>query len=377
MNTSLKRLAALCAGTMLLACADLAQRVQGPEPVPSAASANDSYVVGRSQHMARRYGPAIASYMAALKADPAHVNARNGLAALYAEQGEFAKAIPIWEQLTLEASAKPGPESAFLFSNLGYAHFLNGQYDSALSALEKACMLDPLNHRAWQHLGSALEKLGQDERAQHMYKQARALQEHDFKADYALAPKARVAAIESAVQAGASQEQGWDATEVRQTASGMFELRRVPGPPPPRQKTLPVALQALLPENKANLEIRNGNGVTGMAKALSQKMDSASLRVVRLSNQKGFNVRQTRVEYQSAFRDAAERLAERFGNAKVVQVDNCRSADMRLIIGRDLINGKFALRPASQPEPASFVQDQTRSSHARQNEGKITHTPGA
>lgn len=371
MNTNLKRLAALCAGGMLIACADFGQPVQGPAaPAPAAASATDSYLVGRSQHLARRYALAAVSYMAALKADPAHVNARNGLATLYAEQGEFVKAIPIWEQLTMQASAKAGPESAFLFSNLGYAHFLNGEYEKALSALEQACLLDPLNHRAWQHLGSALEKLGQDERAQLMYQQARALQAHDFKADYAIAPKAGVAAIESAVQAVARPEPGWATTEVRQTAGGIFELRRIAAPAMADMPPGPVPdAQAVAIAARAQLEIRNGNGVTGMARALSQKMDDASVRVVRLSNQKGFKVRLTRVEYQGAFRDAAERLAKRFGHATVVQVDQCRSADLRLIIGRDLINGKFGLRPALLAVPATFVQNQTHPSHARDNEG--------
>lgn len=385
MNTQLKRLAALCAGSLLLACADLGQHLPGAAaPMVPAVSANDAYIIGRDQYMARRYEAAIASYETALRVDPLHVNARNGLATLYAERGEFAKAIPIWEQLTREASAKPGPETAFLFSNLGYAHFLNGEFDNALSALEKACLLDPLNHRAWKHLGSALEKLGQHERAQMMYKQASALQGHDFKTDYAIAPRAGVTAIDNAVQAADRTQQEWASTEVRQGANGMFELRRVPARTRasapallPPGEPVKLAVAPPVPMDKVQLEIRNGNGVTGMAKALSRKMDSASLRVVRLTNQKGFNVRQTRVEYQSPFREAAERLAERFGNAKVVQVNNCRPADLRLIIGRDLATGKIALRPIVQPVPASFVQHQTRPLGSRDNEEDITHPPGA
>ncbi|HZV66700.1 MAG TPA: LytR C-terminal domain-containing protein, partial [Telluria sp.] len=258
--------------------------------------------------------------------DPAHLNARNGLATLHAEQGEFSQAIAIWRDLT--AGAAPGPAAAFLFSNLGYAHFLNGEYEQALAALEKACLLDPLNHRAWQHLGSALARLGQDERAQLMLRQASALRQHDFKADYAIAPRAGLAAIDSAVTAH---------TEVRATASGMFELHNV------RAAPLPLVLAA---PDAILLEIRNGNGVTGMARSLARSMDDPGLRVVRLSNQKGFGVQQTRIEYQPAFRAAAERLAERFGAATVVQA-NTRTADMRLVIGRDLIRAKpvLALKP--------------------------------
>lgn len=391
MKTKVKRLSTVCAGAFLFAaCADLGHRpVPNAPPAQASASANDAYVLGRSLHMARRFEAATASYIAALKADPHHVNARNGLATLYAEQGEFARAIPIWQQLTREADGKAGPETAFLFSNLGYAQFLNGEYDNALSALEKACLLDPLNDRAWNHLGSALEKLGQPERAQLMYKQAAALREHDFKADYALAQRAVTPAIEKAVKASPRQDDAWATTEVRRLANGMFELHRIPAatlahaqvaplalplPVPPEQL---AALPAIAAPGKALLEIRNGNGITGMARALAMKMDRDTVRVVRLSNQRPFDVRQTRVEYQPAFREAAERLAERFGNAVAVEAGSVKPANMRLVIGRDIAGRKFALKPVARELPGTFVQDQTGPVGARHNEVEQTLKPGA
>jgi hypothetical protein len=92
------------------------------------------------------------------------------------------------------------------------------------------------------------------------------------------------------------------------------------------------------------LEIRNGNGVTGMARALARDMDDPGLRVVRLSNQKGFNVERTRVEYQSAFREVAAKLAERFAGATLQEVESCNTADVRLVIGRDLARSKVEAR---------------------------------
>lgn len=391
MKTKLKRLTTVCAGAFLFAaCADLGHRpVPDAQPPQASAAANEAYLLGRSLHMARRLDAATASYMAALNADPHHVNARNGLATLYAEQGEFARSIPIWQQLTQEAEGKAGPETAFLFSNLGYAHFLNGEYDNALAALEKACVLDPLNYRAWNHLGSALEKLGQPERAQLMYKQAAALREHDFKADYALAQRTVAPAIEKAVKASPRQEEAWATTQVRRLANGMFELHRIPAPTasrvdntpapsplpvPPEQLAVPAVMAA---QQRALLEIRNGNGVTGMAKALSMKMDKGSLRVVRLSNQRPFDVRQTRVEYHPAFREAAERLAERFGNAVVVEAGSVKPANMRLVIGRDIAGRNFALKPVAERLPATFVEHQTRRVGSRHNEEDQPLKPGA
>jgi tetratricopeptide (TPR) repeat protein len=336
------------AAASLLACADTRERVESVAHViaPVYATADQAYLLGRGHHLAQRFDKAIADYEAALQITPEHINARNGLATLYAERGQFDKAIPLWEAATAAMADQTGPQSAFLFSNLGYAMFLKGDYDGALAALGKACMLDPLNHRAWQHLGSALDKLGEHQRAQAMYKQAAALQQHDFKTDYAAARRAGVASIDSAV-AAADANSDMDETQIEKTGSGLFVMRRVSAKPK-TSEVRPVPVSTVQPLAQAvsgagtALEIRNGNGVTGMARALAKNMAGDDWRVIRLTNQKGFGVQQTRVEYQPEFRDAAERLAARFGAAKAVPVTNVGRADMRLVIGRDLVKQRLA-----------------------------------
>jgi hypothetical protein len=371
MRPTVKYLSTACAGALLFACADIGQRGEPHAPLMQATgSPDDAYVLGRQQHLASRFPAAIESYQAALRVDPHHVNATNGLATLYAERGDLPRAIALWREMTGAPGSASGPGTAFLFSNLGYAHLLNGEYRDAVAALERACLLDPLNHRAWRHLGGALEKLGQNERAQLMYKQASTLEQHDVKADYALVRHGGPAAGDSAAAKPAAPD-GWAATEVRQTGGGMFELRRAPpvarepAPAPAAAAvdepapaaaataaevvTMPVAApEAGEPADAApaiaKLEIRNGNGVTGMARSLARKMGDPSLRVVRLSNEKGFKVEQTRVEYRGGFREAASRLAERFGGAMVREVDGGNAADMRLVIGRDLVRNKAEAR---------------------------------
>jgi hypothetical protein len=395
--TTLKRLSALCAGAMLLACADLSDRFALPEQPPVARSADESYVAGRNHHLGHRYEDAIRAYRAALAADARHVNARNGLATIYAERRAFAQAIPIWRELTGKVTMASGPGSAYLFGNLGYAYFLNGEYDNAVVALEKACLLDPLNQYAWYHLGESLQKLGQEKRAQDMFRQAEALQGHDLRADYAVAGGSAVPAVTAAVKAPQRGADDWSATEIVTREDGLLELRRgtpvlaaaqtipvpvpVPAPavaaavaPASAAPTTPSGPLAAMPASApvapppeapkgdampalALLEIRNGNGVTGMAKALSVRMDDPVFKVVRLTNDKGFNVRQTRVEYQAGFRPAAERLAQRFENATVLEVSNCKKTDMRLVIGRDVASPRFALRPLAAPESNAIVAD--------------------
>jgi tetratricopeptide (TPR) repeat protein len=344
----------LCSGALLMACGSPSLRQEAAQT--ASVAADDHYLRGRNLHLARRYGEAIVAYQDALRADRSHVNARNGLAIAAAEQRDFATAIPIWRELTRDATMASGSAAAFLFGNLGHAYFLNGQYDEALVALEKACLLDPLNHRTWQRLGETLQQLGQDERAAQMLRQASTLREHDFRADYAAAEGgARLPAIEQAVRTSPPPEQDWAVVELTTRPNGVLELRRVA--PARGAAPAPATRPAMPPLPKGNkdpvlvaaLEISNGNGRQGLARLMSRQLRDADLKVVRLTNEKGFAVRLTRIEYQPAYRGVAERLAERFGAAKPVEVNMTGRANLRLVIGRDLSAGRIASHSTALP----------------------------
>lgn len=340
MHTALKRLSLACAGAMLLACADATYRQQ-TQAAP--VNAQESYLIARSHHMSLRSDQAALYYMQALRAAPGHVAARNGLAALYAEQGFLGKAIALWEEMT--ETGQVGQGDAYLFSNIGYAYFLNGDLERSREALERACFLDPLNHRAWQHLGNTLDKLGHHDKARTMYRQAATLQGHDLKSDFAVAGGA-----------GKTLQpmRHWAQTEVVQTPGGLFVMRRVEAEQDP-VVAAPGSAAALpaVPGKRARLEIRNGNGVKGMAKSLARGMGEADPQVVRVSNQKGYGVRQTRIEYQPAYREAAQRLASKVGSSRVVPSTKVERADMRLILGRDLVPARSAAVPAKERPKAS------------------------
>jgi Tfp pilus assembly protein PilF len=332
MQATLKRLTMLCTGALLLACAGPVARA------PSAADAEQAYLIGRSYHMALRPQQALDYYRSALRDNPQHVNARNGLAVLYAEQGQLELAIGLWQEMTAAAS---GRGQAYLFSNLGYAHLIHGEPARALAVLEQACLLDPLNERAWQHLGDALASTGQPERAAAMHRQAASLRGHDLRSDYAMAPGAGVAAVASAVREPVVSASQWAQTDISQGAGGVFVMRRIE----PARAALPAG--AMPPQrqgaSRPMLEISNGNGVAGMARAVAHTLGQGDPRVVRLSNQKGFGVKRTRVEYQPSFKYAAEQLAEHVGAAQVVRAGRAGRSDLRLVLGRDL---------AKAPHPA-------------------------
>jgi len=328
------RLALLCAG--LMACSTVGWRAG----IDTGAQAEQRYRTGRAQHLAEQPDAARAAYQAVLRLEPGHPGARNGLATLHAEGRELAPAIAIWRELTASIGLDAGPGKAYLFANLGQAYLLGGAHEEARSALERACLLDPLNARAWQLLGDALAALGQPERSEQMHRQAAALRQHDLRADFAAAGgKTEVAPLGQALAEPRPQAHpDWSQSYIHVGVDGMLELRRVDAAREVHEA--PAAVMV------ARLEIRNGNGVTGMARALSNRIDEPGIRVTRLSNEAGFAVRDTRIEYEASHADAARRLARRLGSAQLREVDLGAPVNLRLVLGRDLARHGTALRLA-------------------------------
>ena len=336
MRLTISRLAAASACLALGACASHVAHAPLLAP-PSDADA--AYVAGRRHFDAGDLPAAQAAYELALRSAPRHVHARNGLAVLHAQRGEHAAAIAHWLALTQEAGT-PRPQQAYLFSNLGHAYALSGRDALALPALEQACLLDPLNALAWQHLAQVLERLGQSERAAVMRRQAQSLQEHDLRRDTALLRGEEPAPASAPVQALAPVQEAPAMARIDIVQSdGMARLRRVPA----AARGAPVA--ALAPAVAATpavgvarprLEILNGNGVPGMAAALARSLAGAAVQVVRLGNDASFQVARTRVEYRPAQEQAARQLARRLGSQVQVLAADCPSSELRLILGRDL-----------------------------------------
>jgi tetratricopeptide (TPR) repeat protein len=309
------RFGLLCGACMLLACSTLEH---APPSSPDAA-----YVLARQHQLAHNTAEATRLYRQALLAEPQHVNARNGLATALAEEGNLRGAITLWEGLTAELGTNAGPATAYLYSNLGYAYFLDGQYALARQAQERGCLLDPANALAWQRLGATLFHAGDASRAERMQRQAQTLAQHDVHADAMLAGSTIIAAAPPA----APVEDGWARVELVTGADGLLTLQRTAARQP-----------GVVAPRIASLEISNGNGVRGMARATAQRVNDAGMRLVRLNNEAGFGVRRTRIEYQPALRAAALRLAQRVRpDAVLVEAPRGARTGLRLVLGHDAI----------------------------------------
>ena len=329
MRLTLSRLAAACACLGLAACTTQLAHA----PVAAWPDADAAYVAGR-QHFERGDLPAAqAAYEQALRHAPRHVNARNGLAVLHAQRGEHAAAIAHWLALTQEAGMAR-PQQAYLFSNLGHAYSLDGRDVQALPVLEQACLLDPLNALAWQHLAQVLERLGQHERAALMRRQAASLREHDLRRDMAVL-RGEAAPQLVPVPAPVPEAPAMARVEITQS-DGMARLQRVPAAVRSVPAAVPERPMPAAAAPRPRLEIVNGNGVPGMAAALARSLAGAPVQVVRLANETSFQVARTRVEYRPAQEQAARQLARQLGPQVQTQAADCPASELRLVLGRDL-----------------------------------------
>lgn len=345
MSATIKRLGSACAGALLMACS-------GAVVAPSAATPPSNYApqladgyaaLGRAQYDAMRYGDALRSYQRAMQLDPHNASARNGVAVTYAVQGDYKQAIALWRGMMSSGAA--GADGAFLMANLGYAYLLDGEAAQATTLLGQACVLDPLDALAWEHLGLALEKTGQHERAVAMLTQARTLRMHAARSDYALVSASGVTRTEVAQDGAMVEVRRVNPVELQRPESAAQARVQVP----PAEALRPIAEQGA-PTHALRLEISNGNGVTGMAAALAHAIGGREWKVVRLSNTKPFVVAASRIEYQAPQLEAARALAARLGmRLHERDGENERHADLRVVLGRDLRDPQALARRYRQP----------------------------
>ncbi|USX14756.1 LytR C-terminal domain-containing protein [Oxalobacteraceae bacterium OTU3CAMAD1] len=221
----------------------------------------------------------------------------------------------------------------------------------AVTALERACLSDPMDAAKWEALAAALDADGQRERARTMYEQAATLRAHDVRRDYALL-REKAADLPAPAPAPSS---AMPRTEVRQLGAALVEVLRVAPAakidstetatampvPMPGKPANPTAAMPVMPA-PVRLEISNGNGINGAAARLARSLSVEGVKTVRLTNMKNFDVPISRIEYQREQQVMAESLSERLGLPLKAQNEKSPRADMRIVLGHDAtLGGRF------------------------------------
>lgn len=289
------------------------------EPPPRVAGTADSspeslYQLGRYYQGQGRHEQAIAAYVQALQAGSRFPQAHNGLGVVLSLQGRYDEAIQAFERAIREA-----PDDASLHSNLGYAYHLRGLDAQAVAALERAISLDPGNARARNNLEISHARMGK-----------------------MLAPQVVVERVPEAIPVVRNR------MEVVQSGPNVFELRERAGEVVTAQKPVAHVVSAATASParlSARVEVSNGNGVPGMAKAVGEFLRDKGFSAARLTNRKPFGQEVTQIEYREGLLTEAERLrASLPGEMNLVETKDLRKdISLRLVLGRDIARSASVL----------------------------------
>lgn len=309
----------------------------------AADTADGYYALGRELQRNGKFDDAERAYRLALELEPSHVESRNGLAAISVNRGDVDLALSI-----LGSLAASHPDQPHLLANLGYAHYLKGNYFDARVALEQAVSLDPANERTREKLRAVLKKLGapDSEMPASPAEPQLAMESGPPVAEpgivevspgiYQLKPSTAspVAAVAATPPGPAPQVliPSADQPAVAAPAAKVAELV----PPVPVMAKEPELDIATAAPGASRLEIVNGNGVPRLARSLRDLISGNQWQVVRVANHPGFNVLKTRIEYAQGNRDAAEYLASSLQVTPVYRHNDALGNRVRVVLGYDL-----------------------------------------
>lgn len=360
----------LALGTCLLqACAAPSSKLAGKselaiQPVmrmqhSTHLSAASYYQLGKYHQTRGHLELARAAYDTSMAMDNRQLEARNAIAALDAQEGKLDEAKTLLIQIVADH-----PEIAHLHNNLGYVYYLQNNYDSAVTHLQRALTLDSANEWARNNLASV-----QAARTNHI-EQTTVASNLMPQTVTTPPPLGSELAAPSTTQAN-NRAQGLviksptielqARMEVVQIVPNVYELRlksaiatvladlqtkQVAAATPP---TKPVLSNI---DTGSRVEVANGNGVPGMARKIKGVLSQQGIIVSRLTDARPYKQQTTKIHYREGYQHTAEALKTALnGHAVVILSEGLSTkSDVRLILGKDVIS-RIALieRSASAP----------------------------
>ena len=124
-----------------------------------------------------RYPDAVGAFKLAVELDSGHAGVYESMGGAYYMNGAFDEALAAWQKAL---ALKPGATG---YSNVGTAYFFLHRYDDAAQMYERAIQVAPKDHRWWGHLGDARRFAGQREDAMRAYEHAALLARENLAVD--------------------------------------------------------------------------------------------------------------------------------------------------------------------------------------------------
>jgi Tfp pilus assembly protein PilF len=333
------------------------------------------YQLGRYHQGKANYTQAIEAYEKALAENRAHAETHNRLGVCYFFQGRRELALQ-----HLQKAIELSPTASHLHSNLGYAHLLRGKEGEAAGAFEQALRLDPENQRARRHLTAVYEKTGLLDKAAILKMAEPDLAVPPGEMNGVREPLAALALrpplgergqgnpsisvpvnliATNADEQTVRQERGFLLVQitpevfelkVSEDGSMMASSEAKPGGGAGTEyPSISTTRRDGLTE--ISIEVSNGNGVTGMAKKVSELLQQNGFAKARLTDQRPFQQAQTEIQY----RPGSYLLACQINNMIPTQVPIVesrilrRDIQVRMVLGRDVAQVAF-------PDQRSTIQ---------------------
>ncbi len=355
------------------------------------------YEIGRQYQKNGNYNNAVVAYQKSLQLDSGYIKSIIGLATVFADQKLYNISIPLFEQVT---RLQP---NATNYSNLGYAYYLNNQYVEANRVLTQAIMLEPdylqaqknlalvasnqsamvNNETAQQNVALVTDNLKNAEAGQAVVNAEVEASKLPLTTTQSQVIKQDVIsnAVESdselkIVQSGSGVYElklgraTTDAVNIKSTSaaiqdttkelvaaiSGGITFKHMPA----ISKLFDLAAHQIASFNISDIdkfvEIVNGNGIKGMARAVASRFQENSAVQTKVADAKRFNQMKTHIQYKTGYRDDAVNLNHHLLNKPyLVRNDKLPSnVALRLVLGRDLIQElNNSVTVVEQPDHAS------------------------
>lgn len=336
----------------------------------SAQTPEGYYTLGKYYFWQNRFDRARDAFMQAVRLNPESADALNGLGATYDKLGQYEAA-----QQAYKAALLKEPDAEHVMANMGYSLLLQGRNDEAAHYLREAVRLNPSDTLAQRYLAQAgggkthadvriapespqAVTQGENPRSEEPVGRPASHEETAVTRQAAVLPPVKqeasggegavpepvaisiaaktpdpVGIVKSVVVA---DSRGGASLPVKHPAAPRVTTEK-PDAEPRQNLAQPSVPPTQNPLN-ARLEISNGNGVTGMARAVSAGLRKQGANVARVTNKRPFDSPRTVIICNSeSWSEQAKSLARLLPNSPKVVVGSIahRSVDIRVILGAD------------------------------------------
>lgn len=316
------------------------------------------YQLGRTHQQQGNLDLALTGYTYAIARDARHMEARTAAAAIHAQQGRLDQARAMMLSVIADY-----PLAAKAHNNLGYIDYLRGEHALAAQSIRRSLELDPLNRRAQNN--------------------ARLVDTALAMGTPASTPAAVMAsvAVQPVPAAAVAAPEPQPTMSLVQVVPNVYELKLMPKAAAPVVATAPAQAAALPPAvlpmavppvpapqfslpavpaaplaSTLRLDVANGDGTPGLARRVGVLLGQHGYPVARLSNERPYGQRTTRIQYRDGYAQQAEAVARLIdGPVQLAPVQSLAAkADVRVVLGRD------TQRAMAQREGAAAVRLATR-----------------